>query len=37
MHIVVAGLSVSRADVAHFMLRAIDRPETIRTVIGIAK
>jgi uncharacterized protein YbjT (DUF2867 family) len=28
--------SVSRADVAHFMLAALDRPETIGHVIGIA-
>jgi len=31
------GLFVSRADVAHFMLHAIDTPETVRTVIGIAR
>jgi len=30
------GLLVSRADVAHFMLHAIDESETIRQVIGIA-
>jgi putative NADH-flavin reductase len=30
------GWSASRADVAHFMLSALDRPETIRQVIGIA-
>lgn len=30
------GLIVSRADVAHFMLRALEQPETIRQVIGIA-
>ena len=30
------GFSVSRADVAHQMLRALDQPETIRQVIGIA-
>src|SRR5262245_17720715 len=30
------GLSVSRADVAHCMLQAVERPETIRKVIGIA-
>jgi putative NADH-flavin reductase len=30
------GLVISRADVAHFMLRAIDRPETIGKAIGIA-
>jgi putative NADH-flavin reductase len=30
------GLSVPRADVAHFMLKVIDQPETISQVIGIA-
>ena len=30
------GLHISRADVAHFMLRALDRPDTIKQVIGIA-
>ena len=30
------GLSVSRADVAHLMLRVLDQPETIKQVIGIA-
>ena len=30
------GYSVPRADVAHFMLAVLDRPETIRKSIGIA-
>lgn len=30
------GLFISRADVAQFMLRALDRPDTIRQVIGVA-
>jgi putative NADH-flavin reductase len=30
------GWLVSRADVAHHMLRVLDRPETIKQVIGIA-
>jgi len=30
------GLSISRADVAHFMLRALGQPEMIRQVIGVA-
>jgi putative NADH-flavin reductase len=30
------GFSVSRADVAHHMLRVLDQPETIRQIIGIA-
>jgi putative NADH-flavin reductase len=30
------GFSVSRADVAHHMLRVLDQPATIRQVIGIA-
>ena len=30
------GFSVSRADVAHHMLHAVDRPETIRRIVGIA-
>jgi putative NADH-flavin reductase len=30
------GLSISRADVAHYMLRALDQPETIRQTIGVA-
>jgi putative NADH-flavin reductase len=30
------GFLVSRADVAHFMLRAIEQPETIKQAIGIA-
>jgi putative NADH-flavin reductase len=30
------GLSVSRADVAHFMLGAVNDPRTVRTTIGIA-
>jgi putative NADH-flavin reductase len=31
------GLLVSRADVAQLMLRALDRPETVGQVIGIAR
>jgi putative NADH-flavin reductase len=30
------GVLVSRADVAHLMLRVLDQPETIRQAIGIA-
>ncbi|HEY3607574.1 MAG TPA: NAD(P)H-binding protein [Pseudonocardiaceae bacterium] len=30
------GLRVSRADVAHYMLRVLDQPETIRQALGIA-
>ncbi|MGH9882399.1 MAG: NAD(P)-dependent oxidoreductase, partial [Pyrinomonadaceae bacterium] len=30
------GLSISRADVAHFMLRALEEPESLRQVVGIA-
>ena len=30
------GLSISRADVAHYMLRALDQPETIRQTISVA-
>jgi putative NADH-flavin reductase len=30
------GAFISRADVAHYMLRAIDQPETIKQTIGIA-
>jgi putative NADH-flavin reductase len=30
------GFSVSRADVAHHMLRALDQPETIGQTVGIA-
>jgi uncharacterized protein YbjT (DUF2867 family) len=30
------GWSISRADVAHHMLRVLDQPETIKQVIGIA-
>lgn len=30
------GLFISRADVAHFMLRAIGEPETYRQTVGIA-
>jgi len=30
------GLSISRADVADFMLRAVDDPKTIKQAIGIA-
>jgi putative NADH-flavin reductase len=30
------GLFISRADVAHFMLSVLNRPETFRQVIGIA-
>ena len=30
------GLVVSRADVAHFMLRALRQPETCKRVVGIA-
>jgi putative NADH-flavin reductase len=30
------GLSISRADVAHFMLSALRRPETIHQAVGIA-
>jgi len=31
-----AGVSVSRADVAHFMLRALEEPGTVRQAVGIA-
>ncbi|HEU4421360.1 MAG TPA: NAD(P)H-binding protein [Pilimelia sp.] len=31
------GLTISRADVAHLMLRAVEQPETIKQTIGIAK
>jgi putative NADH-flavin reductase len=30
------GLSISRADVAHFMFRALDDPTTIGQIIGVA-
>jgi len=30
------GLFISRADVAHYMLHAIDEPETFRRTVGIA-
>ncbi len=30
------GRTVSRADVAHYMLRALDQPETVKQVVGIA-
>jgi putative NADH-flavin reductase len=30
------GLSISRADVAHLMLRVLEQPQTIKEVIGIA-
>jgi uncharacterized protein YbjT (DUF2867 family) len=30
------GLLVSRADVAHLMLAALDRPETVGQAVGIA-
>lgn len=30
------GLVISRADVAHYMLDALDRPETIKRAVGIA-
>jgi nucleoside-diphosphate-sugar epimerase len=30
------GFLVSRADVAHLMLRALDRPETLRQAIAVA-
>jgi hypothetical protein len=30
------GWSVSRADVAHLLLRVLERPETIKQAIGIA-
>jgi putative NADH-flavin reductase len=30
------GITISRADVAHFMLAALDRPETVHQAVGIA-
>jgi putative NADH-flavin reductase len=30
------GWKVSRADVAHYMLRALDQPETIKQIVGVA-
>jgi nucleoside-diphosphate-sugar epimerase len=30
------GWSIPRADVAHFMLRVLEQPETIQQVIGVA-
>jgi putative NADH-flavin reductase len=35
-HNVRGGWSVSRADVAHHMLRVLDQPETIKQVIAVA-
>jgi putative NADH-flavin reductase len=31
------GLLVSRADVAHLMLRVVEQPETVKEVIGVAQ
>lgn len=31
------GFSVSRADVAHQMLHALDQPETVREIVGLAR
>jgi len=31
------GLSISRADVAHLMLRLVERPEAFRQTVGIAR
>ncbi|WP_236789118.1 NAD(P)-dependent oxidoreductase [Amycolatopsis sp. GM8] len=31
-----SGSKISRADVAHLMLQAIQRPETIQTIMGVA-
>jgi hypothetical protein len=31
------GVFVSRADVAHYMLSAVDKPETFRQTVGIAR
>jgi hypothetical protein len=33
---VPGGFRVSRADVAHLMLHAIDRPDTVKEVLGVA-
>ncbi len=30
------GMVISRADVAHLMLAAVDRPETVRAAVGVA-
>jgi hypothetical protein len=30
-------VNVSRADVAHYMLSAVDKPETFRQTVGIAR
>jgi putative NADH-flavin reductase len=30
------GLLISRADVAHLMLRVLEQPQTIRQAIGVA-
>jgi len=30
------GIYISRADVAHYMLRLLEQPETIKQAIGIA-
>jgi hypothetical protein len=35
-HHVRHGLFISRADIAHCLLRALDRPETIGQTVGIA-
>jgi hypothetical protein len=35
-HNLPGGWSVSRAEVAHHMLRVLDQPATIKQVIGIA-
>ena len=31
------GFSISRADVAHHMLRMLDEPETVKQAVGVAK
>jgi hypothetical protein len=33
---VARGLSISRADVAHLMLTALDQPATVRQAVGVA-
>ena len=36
-HNIRGGFSVSRADVAHQMLRSLDQPETVREIVGLAR
>ena len=36
-HLPPWGFSISRADLAHFMLREVERPRHLRSIVGVCR